>query len=155
MLGETHANALKSDFNYFFKLIHPRDLEVFRMDMEESISLKVGWDRKGSFFVDEKVIYFHSRSILTEKKDGTLLITILIIDETKERQLEEKNSALAIELIQLIDTANAPIFGIDRDGKVNEWNQKAVQITGLGKCDVIGKHLVDEFISCMYKQSVQ
>ena len=32
-------------------------------------------------------------------------------------------SALA-ELAQLIDTANAPIFGVDIHGNVNEWNQK-------------------------------
>jgi PAS domain-containing protein len=36
---------------------------------------------------------------------------------------------MANELRQLVNTANAPIFGIDVEGKVNEWNNKTVEIT--------------------------
>ncbi len=43
---------------------------------------------------------------------------------------------VANDLTQLIDTANAPIFGIDTDGLVNEWNRKAAQITGFSKEEV-------------------
>lgn len=43
---------------------------------------------------------------------------------------------MAEDLRILIETANAPIFGIDVDGKVNEWNQKAASITGFGKEEV-------------------
>ncbi len=46
---------------------------------------------------------------------------------------------------QLVDTANAPIFGIDRDGNVNEWNLKTAEITGYSREDAfnkpLGKHL--------------
>eukprot|EP00957_Ditylum_brightwellii_P068662 5212283-Ditylum_brightwellii.AAC.1 len=31
-------------------------------------------------------------------------------------------AAMAHELCELVDTANAPIFGIGADGKVDEWN---------------------------------
>ena len=34
------------------------------------------------------------------------------------------------EYSNLIDTANAPIFGVDVDGKVNVWNQCAERIVG-------------------------
>jgi PAS domain-containing protein len=37
---------------------------------------------------------------------------------------------MANELRQLVDTANAPIFGIDVNGCVNEWNEKTAEITG-------------------------
>ena len=40
---------------------------------------------------------------------------------------------LSKELTQLIDTANAPIFGVDTDGNVNEWNDKTAEITGFSK----------------------
>jgi len=36
---------------------------------------------------------------------------------------------MANELRQLVDTANAPIFGIDLNGLVNEWNFKTAEIT--------------------------
>jgi len=61
---------------------------------------------------------------------------------------------VSIELAQLFDTANAPIFGIDADGKVNEWNQQVEKITGYKKDDVMGQDLVADFITEGYKESV-
>ena len=62
---------------------------------------------------------------------------------------------LSKELTQLIDTANAPIFGIDTNGNVNEWNQKAEQITGFNKDEVMGHNLVQTRITEEFKKPVQ
>jgi len=62
---------------------------------------------------------------------------------------------LAAELTQFIDTANAPIFGVDIGGRVSEWNQQAVNITGFAKDEVMGRDLVAEFITDDYKDSVR
>tara|TARA_B110000046_G_C12915214_1_gene364638 strand:+ start:448 stop:618 length:171 start_codon:yes stop_codon:yes gene_type:complete len=43
---------------------------------------------------------------------------------------------VAADLKVLIETANAPIFGIDDQGLVNEWNRKAMEITGYPKEEV-------------------
>ncbi|KAH8084394.1 hypothetical protein JL720_7884 [Aureococcus anophagefferens] len=59
------------------------------------------------------------------------------------------------EYARLIDTANAPIFGIDVNGHVNVWNQCASHLTSFAGSDVMGKHLVNEFITADYKESVQ
>ena len=59
------------------------------------------------------------------------------------------------EYARLIDAANAPIFGIDVEGSVNVWNQCAIRLTGFDAGDVMGKHLVNEFITDDYKASVQ
>jgi PAS domain S-box-containing protein len=61
---------------------------------------------------------------------------------------------VAQDLTLLIDTANAPIFGIDANGKVNEWNKKSAEITGFDAEEVQGKNLVKEFISPDYRESV-
>ena len=58
------------------------------------------------------------------------------------------------DLTALIDTANAPIFGIDGNGLVNEWNQTAARITGFAKSEALGRPLVNEFITEEFKQSV-
>ncbi|KKL27082.1 hypothetical protein LCGC14_2388740, partial [marine sediment metagenome] len=64
-----------------------------------------------------------------------------------ERRLAEQSArSMAIELAQLIDTANAPIFGIDSNGLLNEWNKNAELITGYGKDEVVGRNLVNDFI---------
>jgi PAS domain-containing protein len=40
---------------------------------------------------------------------------------------------VAQELQTFIDTANAPIFGIDAERLVNEWNNKSAAITGFSR----------------------
>ena len=61
---------------------------------------------------------------------------------------------IANELTQFVDTANAPIFGIDTERRVNEWNQRSEQITGFTKAEVMGRDLVANFITDDYKVSV-
>jgi PAS domain S-box-containing protein len=58
-------------------------------------------------------------------------------------------------LRQFIETANAPIFGIDSHGLVNEWNQTSETITGFKKDDVLGKDLVQTYITEDYQESVK
>ena len=62
---------------------------------------------------------------------------------------------VALELTLLIDTANAPIFGIDSKGLVNEWNQTSEKITGFKKKEVFGKELVKTYITKDYQKSVK
>ena len=62
---------------------------------------------------------------------------------------------MARELRQLVDTANAPIFGIDINGMVNEWNYKTAEITGFSKEEAFDKPLVSTFIMPKLRQSVQ
>jgi len=45
-----------------------------------------------------------------------------------------------------LSRANAPIFGIDKDGNVNEWNEKTAEITGFSSKEALGKPLVSTFI---------
>jgi PAS domain S-box-containing protein len=76
-------------------------------------------------------------------------------DITDAKVAQVKSERLAAELTQFIDTANAPIFGIDADGLINEWNQTAAKITGFEKEDVLGQDLVQGFITEEYRESVK
>ncbi|KAE8897302.1 hypothetical protein PF003_g18903 [Phytophthora fragariae] len=58
------------------------------------------------------------------------------------------------ELIRLIDTANAPIFGVDSEGRVNIWNKKAAEIMQYPADTVMGEHLVEKFITKDYQDAV-
>jgi PAS domain S-box-containing protein len=79
---------------------------------------------------------------------------IICVAQQMPDQYRDETERVAQDLTQLIDTANAPIFGIDADGLVNEWNQTAARITGYSKEEVIGQDLVENFITDEYKQSV-
>ena len=76
-------------------------------------------------------------------------------DVTESSKNEKRVAAMAHELRQLVDTANAPIFGIDRDGNVNEWNLKTAEITGYSREDAFNKPLVSTFIVPSLQRSVQ
>jgi len=75
-------------------------------------------------------------------------------DITEEKKTQKARVHFTTALAQFIDTANAPIFGIDINGRINEWNQQATAITGYAKSDVLGRDLVYEYISDDYKESV-
>ncbi|MDM8565650.1 PAS domain S-box protein [Candidatus Halobeggiatoa sp. HSG11] len=96
---------------------------------------------------------YWSYPIIQEGKITGAVITF--IDISERQQNVAKTQQIATELTQLIDTANAPIFGIDKQGKVNEWNQSAQRITGYTKKDVFGHDLVKEFILVEYQFQVQ
>ena len=72
-------------------------------------------------------------------------------DITSLKAKENELSNVAGDLRALIDTANAPIFGITGDGLVNEWNNKAAEITGFTSEEVMGRDLVQNFITEDYR----
>jgi PAS domain S-box-containing protein len=92
----------------------------------------------------------------TRRDDSGQIVGVVgegqLITELNKVRTEQAN--IANELTQFVDTANAPIFGIDEQGNVNEWNQQAEKITGFTKQEVIGRDLVDNFITDDYKLSV-
>ena len=57
-----------------------------------------------------------------------ILFSRVAQDVTEAAKHDRAVAAMANELRQLIDTANAPIFGIDIHGLVNEWNDKTAEI---------------------------
>ncbi|MFT7547827.1 MAG: PAS domain S-box-containing protein, partial [Candidatus Azotimanducaceae bacterium] len=87
--------------------------------------------------------------------DGQHMVTSVIKDITAENLARKESERSSGELTQLIDTANAPIFGVDAAGLVTEWNQSAVKISGFEKEEVQGRDLVQDFITDEYKASVK
>lgn len=76
-------------------------------------------------------------------------------DVTEAVQRDRAVAGMALELRQLIDTANAPIFGIDIDGNVNEWNRRTSEITGYTKEEAFDEPLVETFIAKSMQGKVQ
>ena len=70
--------------------------------------------------------------------DGNVVGMVGIGQDITERISQEQ------EYVRLIDTANAPIFGVDTDGKVTVWNKCAAEVTGFSEQDTMGHHLVSE-----------
>ncbi|KAF2314649.1 hypothetical protein GH714_028233 [Hevea brasiliensis] len=65
--------------------------------------------------------------------------------DTEMRGIDELSS-VACEMVRLIETATAPIFGVDSAGLVNGWNAKVAELTGLQTSEAMGKSLVHEIV---------
>ena len=137
----------------------PHCMEVF-----ERVTAGEPQDNVPVTFVRKDGEYVETEGNITPRKvDGRIVSTQGIFRDITERRLHEQRERtagieqerIAAELTQLIDTANAPIFGVDTDGRVNEWNQMAAKITGYGKDEVMGRDLVGEFITDDYKAPVK
>ncbi len=75
--------------------------------------------------------------------DSRKLIRCVLVqtDVTALKIYEKKITAIARELSDLIENANAIIFGVDRNLYVNEWNTAAITATGYTKKEVFGKKI--------------
>jgi PAS domain S-box-containing protein len=115
---------------------------------------------------DGKDLHVRLQNTPIHDENGELVQSrMVLVDLTELKQSEQhitelntirkEQESVANDLTQLIDTANAPIFGIDAAGLVNEWNQRAEVLTGFDKADVMGKDLVGGFITDDYKASVK
>jgi PAS domain S-box-containing protein len=90
-----------------------------------------------------------------DANNGVVGVVGVAQDVTEAGKHDRAVAAIARELRQLVDTANAPIFGIDVHGNVNEWNDKTAEITGFSKEEALNKPLVSTFIVPHLRQSVQ
>lgn len=55
-------------------------------------------------------------------------------------------ASFVCEMVRVIETATAPIFGVDSSGCINGWNNKTAEMTGLQASEAMGKSLTDEIV---------
>lgn len=81
-------------------------------------------------------------------------------DITETNELMDESKRVADALTRLIETANAPTFGISTTGQVTEWNRMVANITGYSKAErgcggeALGTDPVNNIISKQYKDPV-
>lgn len=90
---------------------------------------------------------------LRRESDGDIYQIFLIPVVTTFLDVRDQVTE-ASELRRFMDTANAPIFGVDSECHVNEWNQKCEQITGYPKLEIVGKNLIDSLILEFERENV-
>ena len=105
---------------------------------------------------DGSKIWINANYTPVKNFDGKVIKVIKISNDISEMvKLRTQSEAIAKELRHFLETANAPIFGIDANGKVNEWNQTSEKITGFKKEEVFGKNLVKTYITEDYQKAVK
>ncbi|KAJ4969431.1 hypothetical protein NE237_016132 [Protea cynaroides] len=69
-----------------------------------------------------------------------------------EMQGVDELSSVAKEMVRLIETATAPIFAVDSHNRINGWNAKVAELTGLSVEEAMGKSLVQDLV---HKESAE
>eukprot|EP00930_Biecheleria_cincta_P043562 TRINITY_DN298_c0_g1_i3.p1 TRINITY_DN298_c0_g1~~TRINITY_DN298_c0_g1_i3.p1 ORF type:complete len:909 (-),score=157.31 TRINITY_DN298_c0_g1_i3:60-2429(-) len=64
-------------------------------------------------------------------KFGTSLMIMATNDQKNSVDLKKESEVIADDFNYLIDNASVPVIGVDREGHVDLWNQKAAELTGL------------------------
>ncbi|GFQ01667.1 phytochrome b [Phtheirospermum japonicum] len=61
-------------------------------------------------------------------------------------------SSVTREMVRLIETATAPIWAVDCEGRVNGWNEKVAEMTGISVGEAMGKLLVPDVVHEEYEE---
>jgi len=158
MTGYSREEVMGIDLS---SAIHPMIVEEFRDSLKEVLDNALQGREASNF---EFPIYQKGGTRMelllnaTTKRDvdGKIVGVVGVgQDVTERKKAEQEKTRVAEELQTFIDTANAPIFGIDDKGRVNEWNNKAAEITGFSSSEVVGRDLVTDFITEEYRVSVR
>ncbi|KAL7578220.1 hypothetical protein ACA910_012643 [Epithemia clementina (nom. ined.)] len=93
----------------------------------------------------------------TRRDADNIIVGVVVVaqDVTEAVKRDRAVAGMALELRQLIDNANAPIFGVDTEGNINEWNKLTQEITGFSKDETFDEPLVERFITSSMHQQVR
>jgi len=94
----------------------------------------------------EKSARNDAERLLEDKSSELFAVNQELLDTNKnlEKIVSQRTQELALsykELKQFIDRVNAPLFGVDVKGRINEWNKESERITGLCKAEMMGLDL--------------
>ncbi|GAB4850793.1 hypothetical protein Ancab_030093 [Ancistrocladus abbreviatus] len=126
--------------------MHPRS--SFKAFLEVVKSRSLPWE-------NAEMDAIHSLQLILRDsfKDAEITNSKAVI-HAQYRDLElqgmDELSSVAREMVRLIETATAPIFAVGIDGRINGWNGKVAELTGLSVEEAMGKSLVHDLV---YKES--
>ncbi|KAH7839202.1 hypothetical protein Vadar_011046 [Vaccinium darrowii] len=122
--------------------IHPRS--SFSAFLEEVRNRSLPWEISEINVIQSMQLIM--RDSFQEIEDrGTKGIISAHSNNSEEQRLDELSS-VAGEMVRLIETASAPIFGVDSAGLINGWNAKIAELTGLQASEAMGKSLLDGIV---------
>lgn len=123
----------RSSFNAFLEVVKSRSLPWENAEMDAIHSLQL----------------ILRDSFKDPEESNSKAVVKVQIEEMGLEGVDELSS-VAREMVRLIETATAPIFAVDVEGRINGWNAKIAELTGLPVNDAMGKSLVRDLI---YKES--
>jgi PAS domain S-box-containing protein len=123
--------------------IHPDDFERVNLEIGQTFAqLRTNWISQYRYrCADGRYKYVLNRAYIIYQDERPVRMIGSMQDITSQKEFERNITAIARELSELIQHANAPIFGSDRNGYINEWNRVTEELTGYSKNEMLGKNI--------------
>jgi PAS domain S-box-containing protein len=123
--------------------IHPEDFERVNLEIGQAFAqLRTNWISQYRYrCADQTYKYVLNRAYIIYQDEHPVRMIGSMQDITSQKEFERNITAIARELSELIQHANAPIFGADRNGYINEWNRVTEELTGYSKNEMLGKSI--------------
>ncbi|XP_058723574.1 phytochrome B-2-like isoform X1 [Vicia villosa] len=126
--------------------MHPRS--SFKAFLEVVKSRSMQWENAEMDAIHSLQLILRDSFKEVENNDSKAVVHTHMAE--LELQGVDELSSVAREMVRLIETATAPIFAVDIDGRINGWNAKVSELTGLLVEEAMGKSLVHDLV---YKES--
>ena len=126
--------------------IHEAIAEAIKGQSSPTLELEIPYDTGEKRCLFASVVPWHP--LPHEQNNSDSIVGALVVghDVTEVAAHNRAAAESAIELRQLLDTANAPLFGVDGTGRINEWNQFMTEITGFSADEAFHENFIDAFI---------
>lgn len=133
-------DVIKSSSRWWQDKVHPEDYARVNSEMEAAFAKRATHLTMEFRYLCAEGTYKSvlDRSFIIYHNDKPVRMIGAMQDVTRQKHFEARIIETASEWANVIENASAPIFGIDSEGRVNEWNKTIANITGYKKMDVIG-----------------
>jgi PAS domain S-box-containing protein len=81
-------------------------------------------------------------------------ITVTTVDATAQKLFESSGRSMVLNDQQVLDNANAIIFGLDSQGYIVDWNKQSSKITGFDKDETYCRKMTDFLVDADHKPIV-
>lgn len=101
--------------NKLFQIIHPDDLKDVYDSIDTSFNKNLNWNQKIRILVNGKEKWVHGKSKILKKEDGSAIWNGVILDITKEKELELEKERISDQLKTAADNIDGVLYQFKRD----------------------------------------
>lgn len=135
-LWECTSEELQNDPTKLWEMVVPEDLEGLQRSVQESMQAMKGWEHEWQIVTPSNTKkYLRGKGAPKLLKDGSVFWNSLIIDQSKERQQQEK----LIQSEVVFSSTSEAICITDRAGFILEINDAFKLMTGYERSDILGQ----------------
>ncbi|KAK6790169.1 hypothetical protein RDI58_013969 [Solanum bulbocastanum] len=136
--GAKHHPEDKDDW----QKMHPRS--SFKAFLEVVKSRSLPWENAEMDAIHSLQLILRDSFKYAEASNSKAIVHVQLQEEGLQGMDELRS--VAREMVRLVETATAPIFAVDVEGRINGWNAKVAELTELSVEEAIGKSLVHDLV---------